>query len=182
MTAKPKQVFNHAWRCVMKCFPTMFAATAALGLASLAWGADPESQVVHAAEPPPAQAMSQDGQAVPSLPGTHLAALVPAGMTTSEACTGFKNVKDCAASLHASQNLSIPFGDLKAKVTGGQALWAAIHELKPDANARAEVKKAEGPGAGRRSRAERLKSAECGRAGGEHLRPRAPFTAQAEFG
>jgi hypothetical protein len=69
-------------------------------------------------------------------------------MSTQEACTGFKNVKDCAVSLHASQNLNIPFGDLKAKVMRGQKLGAAIHELKPDANARAEVKRAEGQAQG----------------------------------
>jgi hypothetical protein len=125
----------------MKYFPTVFAATAALGLASLAWGAGPEEQSVQAEQAARAQSMQQEG---PSSPSTHLAALVPAGMTTDEACTGFKSVKDCAASLHASQNLNIPFEDLKAKVTGGQGLGAAIHSLKPDADTRAEVKKAQG--------------------------------------
>jgi hypothetical protein len=90
----------------------------------------------------------QAEQPAPAPADTHLAALVPAGMSTDEACTGFKSVKDCAASLHASQNLSIPFTDLKAKVTGGQRLGAAIHALKPDVNARAEVKRAEGQAAG----------------------------------
>jgi hypothetical protein len=132
----------------MKYFSTVFAATAALGLASLAWGAGPEEQSVQA-QPPPTQSMPRSEPSVPqqegpSSPSTHLAALVPAGMSTEEACTGFKSVKDCAASLHASQNLNIPFGDLKAKVTGGQGLGAAIHALKPDANARAEMKKAQG--------------------------------------
>jgi hypothetical protein len=93
---------------------------------------------------PQAEQQSAPQQEGPSSPSTHLAALVPAGMSTEEACTGFKSVKDCAASLHASQNLNIPFADLKTKVTGGQGLGAAIHALKPDANARAEVKKAEG--------------------------------------
>jgi hypothetical protein len=139
----------------MKYFSTVFAVTAALGLASLAWGAGPEEQSVQAEQAARAQqSMPQQAeqstpqQEGPSSPGTHLAALVPAGMSTEEACTGFKSVKDCAASLHASQNLSIPFADLKSKVTGGQGLGAAIHELKPDANARAEVKKAEGQAQG----------------------------------
>ena len=128
----------------MKYVATVFAATAALGLASLAW-AGPEDPSAQASPPAAAQAMPQQAEpATPSSPSTHLAALVPAGMSTEEACTGFKNVKDCAASLHASQNLKIPFGDLKAKVTGGRGLGAAIHELKPEANASAEVKKAEG--------------------------------------
>jgi hypothetical protein len=133
----------------MKYFSTVFAATAALGLASLAWGAGPEEQSVQAEQAARAQSMQQAEQSTPqqegpSSPSTHLAALVPAGMSTEEACTGFRSVKDCAASLHASQNLSIPFADLKTKVTGGQGLGAAIHALKPDANARAEVKKAQG--------------------------------------
>jgi len=132
----------------MRYFSTVFAATAALGLASLAWGAGPEEQSVQA-QPAPTQSMPRSEQSMPqqegpSSPSTHLAALVPAGMSTEEACTGFKSVKDCAASLHASQNLNIPFGDLKAKVTGGQGLGAAIHALKPDANALAEMKKAQG--------------------------------------
>ncbi len=135
----------------MKYFSTMLAATAALGLASLAWGAGPGEQSVQSEQAARQQQMQQQQaeqssaqQEGPSSPRTHLAALVPAGMSTEEACTGFKSVKDCAASLHASQNLSIPFADLKSKVTGGQGLGAAIHALKPDANARAEVKKAEG--------------------------------------
>lgn len=45
--------------------------------------------------------------------------------------------------LHAAQNLNIPFPDLKSKLTGGQKLGAAIHDLKPDANARREARKAE---------------------------------------
>ena len=137
----------------MKYLASVFAATAALALAALAWGAGPEDQ---AATGPQPQAMSQ--QAMPqtdpaaaeqsSSPRAQLAELVPAGMTTQEACTGFKSVKDCAAALHASQNLNIPFADLKGKVTGGQRLGTAIHSLKPEANARAEVKRAEGQAQG----------------------------------
>jgi hypothetical protein len=143
----------------MKYFRSVLAATAALGLASLAWGAGPEDQ---SATGPQSQAMSPQ-QAMPQQtdppaatgaspetgpPSSHLAALVPAGMTTQEACTGFKSVKDCAAALHASQNLSIPFEDLKGKMTGGQRLGAAIHTLKPEANARTEAKRAEGQAEG----------------------------------
>lgn len=139
----------------MKSFTSIFAATAALALVSLAWAAGPEDQ---AAQGPQPQAMQQQQQAMPqtmpqtdspaaaasSSPATHLAELVPPGMTTQEACTGFKSVKECATALHASQNLNIPFADLKGKVTAGQRLGAAIHTLKPEANARAEVKRAEG--------------------------------------
>jgi hypothetical protein len=148
----------------MKSITGLIAATAALGLVSLAWAAGPEDQ---AAQGPQPQAMApqaeqpmpqQQQQEMPqrespaaaqaSSSGTHLAELVPPGMTTQEACTGFKSVKECAAALHASQNLNIPFADLKGKVTGGQRLGAAIHTLKPEANARAELKRAEGQAEG----------------------------------
>ena len=147
----------------MKNFTGILAATAALGLVSLAWAAGPEDQAAQGPQPqamsPQAeQPMPQQQQEMPrsespaaaqsSSSGTHLAELVPPGMTTQEACTGFKSVKECAAALHASQNLNIPFADLKGKVTGGQRLGAAIHTLKPEANARAEVKRAEGQAEG----------------------------------
>lgn len=133
----------------MKYFTSVFAAAAAVAITSLAWGAGPEDQSVQSAQTQAAQTTSQQAaQPAPMPADTHLAALVPAGMSTEEACTGFKNVKDCAASLHASQNLNIPFGDLKAKVTSGQGLGDAIHQLKPDVNARAEVKRAEGQAEG----------------------------------
>ena len=45
--------------------------------------------------------------------------------------------------MHAAQNLSIPFGDLKSKLTSGQKLGAAIHVLKPEANAPEEATRAE---------------------------------------
>jgi hypothetical protein len=74
---------------------------------------------------------------------TRLAAAVPQGMSAAEACAGFKNSLDCATTLHASQNLNIPFADLKSKVTGGEKLHAAIHDLKPAANAKSEARRAE---------------------------------------
>jgi hypothetical protein len=52
-------------------------------------------------------------------------------------------VRECAAALHASQNLNIPFPDLKSRLTGGQRLGAAIHELKPGVNAKEQARKAE---------------------------------------
>ncbi|HEY0766568.1 MAG TPA: hypothetical protein VGD47_01310 [Steroidobacteraceae bacterium] len=142
----------------MKRFLTLIAATAALGLAAFAYAGGPEDQAgAGAAQPSPAQSMPSDQAATvpqtdPSATAqsststsqnTRLAGVVPSGMSAQEACTGFKSVDECVAALHASQNLSIPFPALKSKVTGGQKLGAAIHELKPDANVKAEVRKAE---------------------------------------
>ncbi len=56
---------------------------------------------------------------------------------------GFKSIAECAAAMHAAHNLSIPFGDLKSKLSGGQKLDAAIHGLKPEADAPAEAGRAE---------------------------------------
>jgi hypothetical protein len=72
-----------------------------------------------------------------------LAAVTPPGMSTEEACMGFKSIAECAAAMHAAQNLGIPFGDLKSRLTGGQKLGAAIHGLKPEADAPGEASRAE---------------------------------------
>ena len=77
-----------------------------------------------------------------STPSTRLAAVVPSGMSTQEACTGFTSVAECATALHLAQNLNVPFTDLKTKISGGQGLGTVVHELKPDADAQAEVSKA----------------------------------------
>ena len=55
---------------------------------------------------------------------------------------GFKNLGQFVAAVHVSHNLNIPFDQLKAKVTGGESLGDAIHDLKPDVNAKNEVRKA----------------------------------------
>jgi len=64
-------------------------------------------------------------------------------MTPREACTGFNNVSLCVTSLHVAQNLGLAFADLKARITGGQKLDAAVHEMKPEVDAQAEVLKAQ---------------------------------------
>ena len=130
----------------MKRFLTLLAAATALELAAFAYAGGPEDPAgaaqPSAAEQPsmpsidPAQSNASASQSM------RLAALVPSGMSAQEACAGFRTVEECAATLHASQNLNIPFEDLKSRVTGGTKLGAAIHQLKPDANIKAEVRKA----------------------------------------
>jgi hypothetical protein len=75
--------------------------------------------------------------------GTRLAALLPQGMSQKEACEGIQSTDECAAMLHAAQNLNIPLADLKSHVTGGEQLEAAIHACKPDADATAEARRAQ---------------------------------------
>jgi hypothetical protein len=59
------------------------------------------------------------------------------------ASSGFKNLGQFVAAVHVSHNLGIPFDELKAKTTGpnGESLGKAIHDLKPAANTKAELKK-----------------------------------------
>lgn len=75
-----------------------------------------------------------------------LDSLLPKGMTAQDACQGFKNLGQCVAAIHVAHNLDIPFADLKDKMTGSgsESLGKAIRDLKPDANAKAEEKKAKG--------------------------------------
>jgi len=68
------------------------------------------------------------------------------GQDAQTACGGFKNIGQCVAAAHVAKNLSIPggFDALKAKVTGAGAvsLGKAIKGFAPDADAKAETKKA----------------------------------------
>jgi predicted aconitase with swiveling domain len=68
------------------------------------------------------------------------------GMDAQTACGGFKNLGQCVAAAHVAKNLNIPggFDALKAKVTGTGAvsLGKAIKGFAPDADAKAETKKA----------------------------------------
>jgi hypothetical protein len=132
----------------MKGTVTLLSVVATLALAPLSLaGADPSSTVQPAATeqpaPAPDPATPRADANDPVSGNTRLAALVPSGMTTREACTGFKDVAECSAALHVSQNLNIAFPDVRERVIGGQTLEAAVHALKPSANSRIEVKRAE---------------------------------------
>src|SRR5260370_37180837 len=86
-----------------------------------------------------------------------LQALLPARTTLKDACTLFKTLDDCVASLHASSNLQIKFnclkwdmtavrpnGDIKSCQTPPKALSLekAIIALNPARNARGEARHA----------------------------------------
>jgi hypothetical protein len=92
---------------------------------------------------PPTTA-SQHLAAQPKLAAT-LQPLLPAGTDLQAAATGFKNLGEFVAAVHVSNNLDIPFDQLKTQLTGPtpKSLGAAIKTLKPSADAAAEVKKAE---------------------------------------
>ena len=86
--------------------------------------------------------------------------LLAANATASDACGSFPALDGCLAALHASHNLGVDFNCLRANVTGvhtsadvsgckvadgekTQSLGQAIHQLKPDANAKQATKEAE---------------------------------------
>lgn len=133
----------------MKPIVILLLAASAVALAPLVYS-DPQSQTQPApqAAPGPAPAAAPPAAAKETSPpaasaNTRLAALVPAGLTPEDACRGFKDVVECSAALHVAQNLNIPFADLKDRVTAGQSLGTAIHALKPKADARREIQRAE---------------------------------------
>ncbi len=72
---------------------------------------------------------------------SRLQSLLPAGTSAQAAASGFKNLGQFVAAVHVSHNLGIPFSQLKADMVGsGMSLGKAIHELKPEVNAKKEVK------------------------------------------
>jgi hypothetical protein len=150
----------------MKRYLSLIAATAALGVAAAAYAGpgepsgaqpspadqptattapstDPSSPSEQPASADPQSADSSAARSSTVAGPSRLAEASPSSLSMQEACTGFKSQKECAATVHASQNLSIPFADLKSKVTGGEKLGKAIKELKPDADAKSEARKAE---------------------------------------
>jgi hypothetical protein len=74
-----------------------------------------------------------------------LKTLLPPGLNPHAASKGFSELREFVATVRVANNLNISFWDLKHKMTSGSfgALQKAIHELKPDVDPKAEVKKAD---------------------------------------
>lgn len=72
-------------------------------------------------------------------------ALLPSGMTLSQAAQGFTSERQFLSALHASKDLNIPFVQIKAEMTGRDhdTLTRTIQELKPTANATTAAKTAQ---------------------------------------
>jgi hypothetical protein len=84
--------------------------------------------------------------------------MLPANMTLNRASSGFRNQGQFIAAVHVSQNLGIPFADLRAAILGlprpgttptpnttltPLSLGQAIKQLRPQANAPTEASHAE---------------------------------------
>ena len=93
-------------------------------------------------------------------PSLQAQGVLAANATATDACAPFTALDGCLAALHASHNLGVDFYCLRADVTGvntsadvsgckvadgekAQGLNKAIHQLKPDANAKQATKDAE---------------------------------------
>ena len=70
--------------------------------------------------------------------------LLPTGTDPSGAASGFGDLSEFISTLHVSDNLDIPFHELKVRVTGpdGRSLGDAIRELRPTADPGAEIRRA----------------------------------------
>jgi hypothetical protein len=104
---------------------------------------------------PSQQGMAGDRQSQPGGPKTAgdllqqngklsqgLAKLLPAGTDLQAAASGFRNLGEFVAAVHVSNNLGIPFDQLKDRMISGDSLGAAIHALRPGADAQVEARKA----------------------------------------
>jgi len=93
-------------------------------------------------------------------PSLQAQGVLAANATATDACAPFTALDGCLAALHASHNLGVDFNCLRADATGvhtsadvsgckvadgekAQGLNKAIHQLKPDANAKQATKDAE---------------------------------------
>jgi len=96
------------------------------------------------AEPAPDPAAVPRATAHAEVAGNiRVAAMIPAGISTRDACVGFRSIGACSAALHASQNLSISFAEVRDRMLGGESLGAAIHAMKPRVDPLREVRRAE---------------------------------------
>jgi hypothetical protein len=130
------------------------AAATAFGLATAAYGQtspsspgpQPSDQAAPAAQQPmpPGSESSATAASGPSAQAaTRLAAIVPSGMTSEQACAEFSSLEQCATALHLAQNLNIPFTDLKSKLKSGERVSAIIHDAKPQADPKLEISRAQ---------------------------------------
>ena len=70
--------------------------------------------------------------------------LLPRGTDPNRAASGFGDLGEFISTVHVSDNLDIPFHELKSRVTGpaGRSLGEAIRELRPTADPGVEIKRA----------------------------------------
>ena len=62
----------------------------------------------------------------------HLSKKLPQGADLRESASGFRNLGDFVSAVHASDELQIPFRDVKARMMNGGNLYTAIAALRPE--------------------------------------------------
>jgi hypothetical protein len=74
-----------------------------------------------------------------------LQSLLPKGTDLTLASSQFRNLGQFVSAVHVAHNLGIPFDQLKAKMMGPpkESLGKAIHVLRPDADSKSEISKAD---------------------------------------
>lgn len=118
-------------------------STAAATKTRPAHAGGPKSQTATATTPiatvaPPA-AMPKNPKLVARLQG-----MLPAGMTVEQAALGFRNQGQFIAAVQVSNNLGIPFADLKTSmVTDGLSLGRSIQQWKPTLDGEVEAARAQ---------------------------------------
>ncbi|PWT99036.1 MAG: hypothetical protein C5B51_28030 [Terriglobia bacterium] len=107
-------------------------------------GAPPNFSSPQATTARPIVAPALPNSAIPNHAATRVSAnpalsgriqpVLPAGMGASSAASGFASQARFLEALHVSNDLGIPFNQLKAEMTGSDhdSLARAIHELRPD--------------------------------------------------
>ena len=106
------------------------ALTAALAVGVMLAGV--RSSITSRAEPANPQATSQAVK--------QLSPLLRETVRTDGMAQGFETPEDFAATVHAARNIRVPFAQLKHQIVDeGKSLPAAIHTVKPTANASLEA-------------------------------------------
>jgi hypothetical protein len=108
-------------------------------------GGQPQTPPGQAKAPqtPPGQAKAAAPIVVKPALASNLQPLLP-GVDLNTAASGFKTLGAFVSAAHVSHNLEIPFSALKTRIVDNDmTLGASIQALKPTANVKLEVERAE---------------------------------------
>jgi len=134
---------------------TSAAGTTAATTGTTTTGTTTAAPVTTTATATPLNPIAQKLQGKPL--GARIEKMLPATMTLNTASAGFRNQGQFIAAVHVSQNLGIPFADLRAAMLGlpqpgthpgtttssPLSLGQAIHKLRPAANSTTEATRAQ---------------------------------------
>ena len=94
----------------------------------------------HAVHPGPGLPPEKAGDYKPL--AENLKKQLPEGADLRESASGFRNLGDFVSAVHASNNLQIPFREVKARMVNGGSLGSAIAALRPEIDSQIEARKA----------------------------------------